>query len=128
MSGINLSTRPKPPVIFNSDRFEGLSAYEVAVANGFEGTVEEWLLSLEGPSAYEVAVASGFDGPVEEWLLSLEGDSGDQLELRMSGDVLQWRYVGEAEWVSLYDFATIFGDIESSLDAIIVIQNEILGV
>ena len=49
MSGITLSTRPKPPVIFNSDRFEGLSAYEVAVAAGFEGTVEEWLLSLEGP-------------------------------------------------------------------------------
>jgi len=48
MSGITLSTRPKAPVIFNSDRFEGLSAYEVAVANGFEGTVEEWLLSLVG--------------------------------------------------------------------------------
>ena len=167
MSGITLSTRPKPPVIFNSDRFtgaNGASAYEVAVANGFEGTVEEWLLSLEGPqgipgeigpqgepgaqgepgpqgeqglpgqdgaSAYEVAVANGFDGTVEEWLLSLvgaEGDSGDQIELQMSGDVLQWRYVGEAEWVSLYDVAAIFGDIESSLDAIIVIQNEILGI
>lgn len=49
MSGITLSTRPKQPVIFNSDRFTGLSAYEVAVANGFDGTVEEWLLSLEGP-------------------------------------------------------------------------------
>jgi len=106
MSGITLSTRPKPPVIFNSDRFKGLSAYEVAVANGFEGTVEEWLLSLVGA----------------------EGDSGDQIELQMSGDVLQWRYVGEAEWVSLYDFAAIFGDIESSLDAIVVIQNEILGI
>ena len=52
MSGITLSTRPKTPVIFNSDRFtgaNGASAYAVAVANGFEGTVEEWLLSLEGP-------------------------------------------------------------------------------
>ena len=61
MSGITLSTRPKTPVIFNSDRFtgaagepgtpgqDGLSAYEVAVANGFDGTVEEWLLSLVGP-------------------------------------------------------------------------------
>lgn len=49
MSGITLSARPKPPVIFNSDRFTGFSAYEVAVANGFDGTVEEWLLSLEGP-------------------------------------------------------------------------------
>ena len=27
----------------------GASAYEVAVAEGFEGTVEEWLTSLVGP-------------------------------------------------------------------------------
>lgn len=29
----------------------GLSAYEVAVENGFEGTEEEWLASLEGDVA-----------------------------------------------------------------------------
>ena len=71
MSGITLSTRPKPPVIFNSDRFEGLSAYEVAVANGFEGTVEEWLLSLEGPQG-----VPGETGPQGE--PGAQGEPGPQ--------------------------------------------------
>lgn len=64
---------------------EGLSAYEVAVENGFEGTEAEWLESLkEGPigpaglSAYEVAVENGFEGTEEEWLLSLIGETGPQ--------------------------------------------------
>lgn len=67
----------------------GLSAYDVAVANGFSGSVAEWLLSLVGPqgqtgdvgaegkSAYTVAVENGFSGSVFEWLASLKGDKGD---------------------------------------------------
>jgi hypothetical protein len=60
----------------------GESAYDVAVANGFEGTVEEWLDSLigldgdDGASAYEVAVEAGFSGSIEEWLASLVGPQG----------------------------------------------------
>jgi hypothetical protein len=69
----------------------GESAYDVAVANGFIGTEEEWLASLEGDpgspgdpgdpgdpglSAYEVAVANGFVGTEAEWLASLEGEEG----------------------------------------------------
>lgn len=30
------------------DDYRGLSAYEIAVKNGFEGTEEEWLASLKG--------------------------------------------------------------------------------
>ena len=30
------------------DDYRGLSAYEIAVKNGFEGTEAEWLLSLHG--------------------------------------------------------------------------------
>lgn len=54
----------------------GYSAYEVAVQNGFEGTVDEWLESLkgeqgiqgvDGKSAYEVAVEQGYSGTEEEW-------------------------------------------------------------
>lgn len=59
----------------------GYSAYEVAVQEGFVGTVEEWLESLIGPegdSAYEVAVANGFVGTEAQWLASLEGDPGPQ--------------------------------------------------
>ena len=29
---------------------DGKSAYQIAVENGFEGTEEEWLASLEGPA------------------------------------------------------------------------------
>ena len=71
---------------------DGLSAYEVAVRNGFAGTEEEWLASLEGPpgapgdpgsngnnglSAYEIAVLNGFKGSESEWLESLKAPSYD---------------------------------------------------
>lgn len=76
---------------------DGLSAYEVAVANGFVGTEAEWLASLvgddgytpvkgvdyfdgddgtDGLSAYEVAVSNGFVGTEAEWLESLQGTDG----------------------------------------------------
>ena len=50
----------------------GLSAYELAIQYGYEGTVEEWLDSLEGKSAYEIAVDKGYSGTEQEWGKSLE--------------------------------------------------------
>lgn len=50
---------------------EGASAYEVAVANGFEGSEEEWLESLNGQNgktAYEYAKEGGFTGTEEEFI------------------------------------------------------------
>lgn len=58
----------------------GKSAYEVAVENGFVGTVTEWLDSLvgdDGKSAYEIALEAGFVGTKAEWLESLKGKAGD---------------------------------------------------
>lgn len=55
----------------------GYSAYEIAVQNGFEGTEEEWLESLQGEqgeigpqgkSAYQVAVDNGFEGTEEDFV------------------------------------------------------------
>ncbi len=63
----------------------GLSAYEIAVNNGFTGTEEDWLDSLQGAtgidgqdglSAYEIAVNNGFTGTEEDWLISLQGVAG----------------------------------------------------
>ena len=55
----------------------GLSAYELAVKNGFVGTEAEWLASLsQGQSAYDVAVKNGFVGTEAEWLESLKGLNG----------------------------------------------------
>ncbi|MBB4064049.1 peptidase G2 autoproteolytic cleavage domain-containing protein [Gellertiella hungarica] len=43
----------------------GLSAYQVAVQNGFSGTVEEWLASLEGPAGPTGPQGpQGIQGPV----------------------------------------------------------------
>ena len=45
---------------------QGLSAYELAVQYGYEGTVQEWLDSLKGKSAYELAVENGYSGTEQE--------------------------------------------------------------
>lgn len=61
---------------------DGKSAYELAVENGYEGTLTEWLDSLtgeageDGASAYELAVENGYEGTLDEWLASLAGKDG----------------------------------------------------
>lgn len=61
------------------DGADGKSAYELAVQNGYSGTVDEWLASLagdDGQSAYALAVEKGYVGTEEEWLISLIGEAG----------------------------------------------------
>ena len=54
-----------------------LSAYEIAVTNGYKGTEAEWLASLaNGKSAYDLAVENGYEGTETEWLASLKGENG----------------------------------------------------
>jgi hypothetical protein len=63
----------------NLGRVVGKSAYELALDNGFVGSLNDWLLSLigdDGKSAYELAVIDGFIGSISEWLLSLHGADG----------------------------------------------------
>jgi len=69
----------------SADGADGLSAYQIAVANGFVGDQAEWLASLQGAdgndgtdglSAYQIAVANGFVGDQAEWLASLQGADG----------------------------------------------------
>ena len=64
----------------------GLSAYDLAVQNGYTGDLEQWLMSLAGEtgpegkvgkSAYELAVENGYTGSIEEWLGSLIGAPGE---------------------------------------------------
>lgn len=79
---------------------EGKSAYEVAVEEGFVGTADQWLASLQGDdgqdgapgtpgaagtpgadgaagrSAYQIAVDNGFVGSQSAWLTSLQGADG----------------------------------------------------
>ena len=73
------------------DGINGKSAYELAVDNGYTGTITEWLASLvgeagvngqngangtNGKSAYELAVEHGYIGTEEEWFASLVGAKG----------------------------------------------------
>ncbi len=88
--------------INGKDGENGLSAFELAVQNGFTGTLAEWLNSLKGAdgingangvdgkngidgkdglSAYEIAVKNGFVGTESEWLDALKGENGTELDL-----------------------------------------------
>jgi len=74
----------------------GKSTYEVAVDNGFVGTVTEWLeLMRGGKSAYEVAVDDGYTGTLSQWLNSLKGSGGKSayqlaVEGGFAGTEAQW--------------------------------------
>ena len=57
---------------------QGLSAYQLAVAGGYTGTVSEWLESLKGLSAYQIAKANGYTGTEAEWLDYLHDGAGLQ--------------------------------------------------
>lgn len=68
---------------------DGLSAYEIAVENGFVGTEEAWLESLrgdagvqgvpglEGLSAYQLWILAGNVGDEEAFIASLQGATGE---------------------------------------------------
>lgn len=75
----------------NGISITGPSAYEIAITNGFQGTVQDFLDSLRGEdgddglpgvdgshglSAYEIAQEAGFTGTLEDWLVSLVGAKG----------------------------------------------------
>ncbi|MEV7996545.1 hypothetical protein AB0O67_33060 [Streptomyces sp. NPDC086077] len=111
---------PTDPSTPNYVAVRGDSAYEVAVENGFVGTVEQWLASLIGPQgvkgdqgeqgatgptgddAYEVAVAAGYVGTREQWLASLvgpQGDKGDQGEAGAPGVVQSVNGISAADVV-----------------------------
>lgn len=52
---------------------DGMSAYALAVRQGYNQSLDQWLEDLQGMSAYEVAVQQGFQGDETAWLESLKG-------------------------------------------------------
>ena len=104
------------------------SAYELAVEQGFEGTLEQWLKSLEAKSAYDLAVEQGFEGTLEQWLKSLEAKSAYDLavEQGFEGTLEQWLESLEAK--SAYELALeqgFDGTLEEYLD---IINPELISV
>lgn len=57
---------------------DGMSAYALAVYQGYNGSLAEWLESLKGMSAYEVAAEQGYQGTEAEWLESLKGGTPER--------------------------------------------------
>lgn len=49
----------------------GLSAYELAVQQGYAGSLDDWLVSLQGKSAYQIAVDNGYSGSEKDWSKTL---------------------------------------------------------
>lgn len=62
-----------------------------------------------GYSAYQVAVQDGFVGTVTEWLLSLKGTDGNSVELRKTETAIEWRTLPDGEWASLVLLSEISG-------------------
>jgi hypothetical protein len=61
------------------DGIDGLSAYQVARAEGYGGTQAQWLASLigaAGKSAYQLARDAGYGGTETQWLASLKAADG----------------------------------------------------
>lgn len=66
-----------------------VTAYEIALVNGFVGTKAQWLASLrglDGKSAYEIAVANGYTGTEEEWISKLQLIMSDGYLLNLIND------------------------------------------
>lgn len=101
------------------EAIRGLSAYQLAVKNGYTGTEEQWLASItgiEGKSAYQVAKEEGFEGTETEWLASLKGDKGDQgksaYQVAQDGG-----YTGtEAEWLESLKAAGLNDVVKNYID------------
>lgn len=69
--------RVASPVIVNlTTGAAGKSAYALAQANGYAGTLPEWLASLQGVDGLSAYQLSGFIGTQAQWLASLVGDDG----------------------------------------------------
>ena len=91
----------------DSLKIEGDSAYEIAVKNGFVGSEQEWLDSLKSKSAYELAVENGFVGTEEEWLASLtvEGDSAYEIAVKNGFEGSEQEWLDSLKSKSAYELA-----------------------
>lgn len=66
-----------------------VTAYEIAVANGYTGTKAQWSTSIkgsDGKSAYQIAVANGYTGTEEEWISKLQLIMSDGYLLNLIND------------------------------------------
>ena len=87
------------------ESLKGDSAYEVAVENGFEGTEEEWLKSLCAPSNYQIAIDNGFEGTEEEWLETLKALSNYEIAVKNGFNGTEEEWLESLRALSNYEIA-----------------------
>lgn len=76
----------------------------------------------DGLSAYEIALEHGFEGTEEEWLASLHGEDGytPQKGVDYYTEAEKKEFIQEIE-------SEVVGDVETALDTIIELQNSLIG-
>lgn len=82
-----------------ADGADGKSAYEIAVEEGFVGSVEDWLASLKGTNGIDGA--PGRDGT--------NGIDGKSVELQKTDTHVQWRQT-DGQWQDLIALEELKGD------------------
>ncbi len=117
------------------DGEDGLSAYQIAVLNGFQGTEAQWLESLKGEDGNTpvkgIDYFDGNDGITPHiglngnwWIgetdtgIPAQGTNGKEVEFRENAGYVEWRYVSDATWTQLYLIPT-GGGIDNSFDVYI---------
>lgn len=64
-------TPPKPKIkteLIIPNKVEGLSAYQIAVDNGFKGSIEDWLNSIRGESGVYIGDTEPANKDVNVWI------------------------------------------------------------
>lgn len=89
--------------IIKKSEINGISYYEILYTDGRKG---EFIVE-DGYSAYQIAIKNGYDGTEEEWLLSLIGKG---LEFQWDGTKLGVRVEGETEYQYSNDLKGEKGD------------------
>lgn len=99
-----------------TEKSKPANAYESAVLKGFDGSVTEWIESIDslgGETAFQQAVKAGFKGTEQEWLRSLWGSNVDPViekQNRIAGIVSQWiNDLNTSSGYSPYDLALKHG-------------------
>lgn len=78
---------------------------------------------IKGFSAYDIAVSQGFKGTVEEWIESLKGE---KVQLRENGDAIEWKYENDSTWMELIKLNTL-NDYELLMNKPSVDGNTLIG-
>jgi hypothetical protein len=96
------STITLQSTIINAPITMARDAYQLAVAEGFIGTRQQWLISLKGEDG--VAGEKGDRGDD-----GLDGQDGRSVELQNNGTHIRWRLLGDISWNNLVSISELIG-------------------